>query len=115
MHGLQIWVIDYLVKHQDEAIFQRDLEKEFVMRRPTATNLIKKMEQADLLRREAVPYDARLKKIILTEKALKRQEDLAEKAKEFEILLRGQLSDQEVSQFIATIQKIKRNIGVDDV
>lgn len=108
--GLQIWVIDYLIKHQDEDIFQRDLEKEFVMRRSTATNFVKKMEQAGLIRREFVAYDARLKKIILTDKAFELQAGMMAKKKEFETLLRGDLSEAEIKQFIATIQKIKHNL-----
>ena len=108
--GLQIWVIDYLIKHQDEDIFQRDLEKEFVMRRSTATNFVKKMEQAGLIRRESVVYDARLKKIILTDKAFELQAGMMAKKKEFETLLRGDLSEAEIKQFIATIQKIKHNL-----
>ena len=108
--GLQIWVIDYLIKHQDEDIFQRDLEKEFVMRRSTATNFVKKMEHAGLIRRESVAYDARLKKIILTDKAFELQAGMMAKKKEFETLLRGDLSEAEIKQFIATIQKIKHNL-----
>lgn len=108
--GLQIWVIDYLIKHQDEDIFQRDLEKEFVMRRSTATNFVKRMEQAGLIRRESVAYDARLKKIILTDKAFELQAGMMAKKKEFETLLRGDLSEAEIKQFIATIQKIKHNL-----
>ena len=108
--GLQIWVIDYLIKHQDEDIFQRDLEKEFVMRRSTATNFVKKMEQAGLIRRESVAYDARLKKIILTDKAFELQAGMMANKKEFETLLRGDLSEAEIKQFIATIQKIKHNL-----
>ena len=108
--GLQVWVIDYLIKHQDEDVFQRDLEKEFVMRRPTATNFIKKMEQAELIRREPVAYDARLKKIILTDNAFKLQAGMMAKKQEFETLLRDGLSDEEIGQFITTIQKIKHNL-----
>lgn len=108
--GLQVWVIDYLIKHQEEDVFQRDLEKEFVMRRPTATNFIKKMEQAELIRREPVAYDARLKKIILTDKAFKLQAGMMAKKQEFETLLRDGLSDEEIGQFITTIQKIKHNL-----
>jgi len=99
-----------LIKHQDEDVFQRDLEKEFVMRRPTATNFIKKMEQAELIRREPVAYDARLKKIILTDKAFKLQAGMMAKKQEFETLLRDGLSDEEIGQFITTIQKIKHNL-----
>ncbi|GAB2022519.1 MarR family transcriptional regulator [Pseudolactococcus yaeyamensis] len=110
--GVQVWVIEYLLKRQDEDVFQKDLEKEFMMRRPTATNFIKKLEQAELIRREPVAYDARLKKIILTEKAVKMQQEMELKMKQFEKLLRGDLTPDEIATFIATINKIKRNIGV---
>lgn len=109
-HGLQVWVIDYLIQHQDADVFQKDLEKEFVMRRPTATNFLKKMEQADLIRREPVAHDARLKKIILTDKALELKACMEERAKEFETVLRGDLSEKEIRQFIATVHKIRHNI-----
>src|SRR5574340_1797902 len=93
--GLQVWVIDYLIKHQDEDVFQRDLEKEFVMRRPTATTFIKKLEQGGLIRRETVAYDARLKKLILTDKALGMQEMMMERKKTFETVLRADLRSEE--------------------
>ena len=80
------------------------------MRRSTATNFVKKMEQAGLIRRKPVAYDARLKKIILTDKAFELQAGMMAKKKEFETLLRGDLSEQEIKQFIATIQKIKHNL-----
>lgn len=115
LHGLQIWVIDYLIKHQGEDVFQRDLEKEFVMRRPTATTFIKKLEQGGLIRRETVAYDARLKKLILTDKALGMQEMMMERKKTFETVLRADLSEDEIRQFVATIQKIKRNLGGEHV
>ncbi|GFH42599.1 MarR family transcriptional regulator [Lactococcus hodotermopsidis] len=109
--GLQVWVTEYLLDRQDEDVFQKDLEKEFFMRRPTATNFIKKMERVGLITRQAVPHDARLKKIIVTEKALKMQQEMMKKTQEFEKVLRGDLSDEEIHQFIATVQKIKKNIN----
>jgi DNA-binding MarR family transcriptional regulator len=114
-NGLQVWVIEYLSQHQDKDIFQKDLEKEFIMRRPTATNFLKKMEQFGLLRRESVAYDARLKKIILTDKALEMQEAMRHRTDEFENLLRGNLTQEEITAFIATVKKIKRNMGADNV
>ncbi|GAX48307.1 MarR family winged helix-turn-helix transcriptional regulator [Pseudolactococcus reticulitermitis] len=112
--GVQVWVIEYLLKRQDEDVFQKDLEKEFMMRRPTATNFIKKLEQAELIKREPVAYDARLKKIILTQKAVEMQQAMDEKMKKFEKLLRGDLTQDEIDTFIATIDKIKKNIGVEN-
>ena len=85
------------------------------MRRPTATTFIKKLEQGGLIRRETVAYDARLKKLILTDKALGMQEMMMERKKTFETVLRADLSEDEIRQFVATIQKIKRNLGGEHV
>lgn len=54
---------------QSEDVFQRDIEQEFNMRPPSASELLKQMEKNGLIRRESTAQDARLKKIIVTEKA----------------------------------------------
>ncbi|GFH41316.1 MarR family winged helix-turn-helix transcriptional regulator [Lactococcus insecticola] len=113
--GLQIWVTEYLIRHQDEDIFQKDIEKKFIMRRPTATTFIKKMEQTGLITREPVAYDARLKKIILTDKAFAMYDVVEARMTQFETVLRGDLDADEIAAFIATINKIKTNLGGENV
>jgi len=68
--SVQISIIDY-VSHEENKrdIFQKDVEKEFNIRRATATSALKLMEERDLLVRVPVKSDARLKRIILTPKA----------------------------------------------
>ena len=63
-------VIGFIVSKKGKDVFQRDLEEEFSVRRSTATSILQLMERNGFIRREAVDYDARLKKLILTEKAL---------------------------------------------
>lgn len=68
--SVQISIIDY-VSHEENKrdIFQKDVEKEFNIRRATATSALRLMEERDLLVRVSVKSDARLKRIILTPKA----------------------------------------------
>ena len=54
----------------DHDVFQRDIENAFSIRKSTVSKIIKLMENKDLIRRESVEYDARLKKIVLTDKAI---------------------------------------------
>jgi len=65
--GLQMSIIDY-VSHMENSqnIFQRDVEKEFNIRRASATSALKLMEKNDLIVRVPMANDARLKRIILT-------------------------------------------------
>ena len=67
--GVHGFVIGYISDHDDEDIFQRDIEEKFEIRRSTATGIINLMEKNGLIIREKVDYDARLKKLVLTDKA----------------------------------------------
>src|SRR5690606_41099126 len=50
--SMQGWIIGYLSKHKEQPVFQRDLEKQFNIRRATASGLLQLMERNGLLRRE---------------------------------------------------------------
>ncbi|KRL96744.1 MarR family winged helix-turn-helix transcriptional regulator [Liquorilactobacillus satsumensis] len=65
--GVQIGIIDYIFQNEKErAIFQKDIEKEFNIRRSTATSALKLMEARELLVRVPLLKDARMKQILLT-------------------------------------------------
>ena len=59
-------VIGFLFFNQQRHIFQKDIEDVLEIRRSTASTLLQGMENKGLLRREAVEYDARLKRLVLT-------------------------------------------------
>ena len=64
MHG---WIIEYLYRHRNEPVFQRDIEREFSITRSTVTNILQLMERKGYIQRLSVPQDARLKQLVLTE------------------------------------------------
>lgn len=67
MHG---WIIEYLYRHRDEPVFQRDIEREFSITRSTVTNILQLMERKGYIQRLSVPQDARLKQLVLTEEGI---------------------------------------------
>lgn len=67
--SVQISIIDYIAHNEDKDVFQRDIEKEFNIRRATATSSLKLMEDRNLITRTSVKKDARLKQLKLTPKA----------------------------------------------
>ena len=67
--GRNIWVLRYVRDHDGEDVFQKDLETAFKIRRSTISRTVELMEQKQLLVREAVNGDARLKRLRLTLKA----------------------------------------------
>lgn len=107
--GTHGWVIGYLYDNRDRDIFQRDIEKQFSVRRPTMTEILKLMEKNGLVIREKCESDARLKRIKLTEKALLIHERHEKHIVSFENTLLEGISDEELAVWFAISQKIEQN------
>ncbi len=111
MTGTHGWIIGYLYHNSDKGdIFQRDLEEEFSIRRSTATGILQLMEKNDLIIREQVDYDARLKKLVLTPKAIAIHESLINEFDKIEAELTSGLTDEEKVSILSTINKMKKNL-----
>lgn len=108
--GTHGWLIGYLYDNRDREIFQRDFETNFSIRRSTASNLLSNMENNGLIVREKVFADARLKKIVLTEKALKLHAMIEDDIQSLEDKLCGGLTPVEQAEFTRLCEKIKKNL-----
>lgn len=108
-HG---WIIGYIYDNMGKGdVFQRDLEAKFNIRRSTATGILKLMEKNGLIIREPVEYDARLKKLVLTSRAVEIHESIVKEINAVENTMRQGLSQEELDSFFATIEKIKSNLS----
>lgn len=107
---LHAWGISYLYDNIGKDIYQKDFEKQFSIRRSTASNLLKAMENNGLIRRISVPNDARLKKIVLTDKAKEIHQRIVSHTEERERHLRKGLTDDEIKQFFYITNKIISNL-----
>lgn len=107
MHG---WAIGYLFNNQEKDVFQKDFEKEFSIRRSTASRILKTMETNGLITRETVPYDTRLKKIVLTEKAKKMHAEAMKRIKDFEQKLTKDIPEEKLEVYFEVMDKMKQNI-----
>ena len=105
------WLIMYLYEHGEEDIFQKDIEYEFSIRRSTSSSIISLMEKKGYIERVSVAHDARLKKIILTDKALKICDILQNNMIEFEQTLKAGIRDEELTVFYSVLDKIVENIN----
>ncbi len=100
-----------LVRSSEGDVFQKDVEEEYSLRPPTATKILKDMEKNGLIRRETVPYDARLKRIVATEKALQYQELIRESLEETESRLTNGVSEEDLDTFFRVIRQMIRNMS----
>ncbi|NLP46908.1 MAG: MarR family transcriptional regulator [Epulopiscium sp.] len=109
--SIQARIMHYILEHSPERdIFQKDIEEEFNIRRSSATGILKLMEKNRMIKREIVSYDARLKKIILTEKALKMEEEIAYDIQRLEKKLIKDISEEEIEIFSKVVDKILKNL-----
>ena len=107
IHG---WFLRYLYENREKDIFQKDIEKQFGFCRSSITNIIQTMEKKGYLKREAVKQDARLKKVLLTEKGIKEHQKMAALIDQLnEKTLKG-ITDEEMESFFHVMDKIEANL-----
>ena len=107
MHG---WIIRYLYENRDRDIFQKDIEKHFSVGRSSVTNVIQLMEKKGYLRRESVDYDARLKKVLLTEKGIYTHEKIEGIISGLNVRTLEGISDEELDAFFIVTEKLEKNL-----
>ena len=109
--GAQGRTLHFLLAHTKSDIFQKDIEEEFGLRPPTATALLKELEQRGLIRKEPVPYDARKKKIVVTEEALQYIDCVLKGLEELNQKLTAGISDEEMQVFFSVTDKMLKNLA----
>ena len=104
-------ILRYLYYHQDQDIFQKDLEEKLCVRRSTISRFLSSMERQGLLIRQGVAQDARLKKLVLTPLAIRLHHEIEERVSQVDALIVQGLSKQEVDVFRCVMKKIKSNLS----
>lgn len=107
--GNNIWILGFLFRNSNRDIFQKDIEEFFSVRRSTVSKAVKLMVQKGLIRRESVDYDARLKKLILTEKAMEINEVIEKQMKDIGEKFASNLTDEEIEEFSRILGKIRKS------
>ncbi len=106
---LQAGIMAYLY-HQEQPVYQKNIEEAFNISGATATNTLRVMERNGLLTRSAMDKDARLKRIMMTEPAKEghRQAEAHMDMME-EQMLRG-LSGKEQEELLRLLDVVKGNL-----
>lgn len=109
--AIQSRVMFYIMDHCLEGpVFQRDVEQVFSLSRSTATGILQQLEEKDLLRRESVPSDARLKNLVPTPRAAELDAEVRACLRQTEVLLIRGLSEGQVQLFKETLAAMIRNL-----
>lgn len=109
--GMQGRFLHFILTHSaEEAVFQKDLEDEFNLRRSTATGILQLMEKSGLLYRESVAYDARLKKIVVTQKGAQCKAQVEASIQVLEQRLQSGISDADLTVFFRVMEQMSKNL-----
>ena len=109
--AIQSRVIFYILNHcQQGPVFQRDIEQVFSLSRSTATGILQQLEKKEIIRRESVAMDARLKSLVPTARATELDAQVRACLRQTdEVLTRG-LSEGQVQLFKEIAAVMARNM-----
>jgi DNA-binding MarR family transcriptional regulator len=106
--SIQTRILGHLrhAQKENKDVFQRDIEEVFRIKRSSVTSVLQTLEKKGLIIRESIPEDARLKKLVLTDKAIKMQSCTYHILGEMEQEVRSMFTDREFEQFLEYMSRI---------
>lgn len=107
---IQVRIVKYLVKQNNKAILQKDMEYLFNIRRSTVSGVIKTMEKNNIIIRENVKDDNKSKEIKLTDEVYKRANDLVKELKELDLELLKDINKEDLEVFMRVLKNIQDNL-----
>lgn len=107
---IQVRIVKYLVKQNNKAILQKDMEYIFNIRRSTVSGVIKTMEKNNIIIRENVKDDNKSKEIKLTDEVYKRANDLVKELKDLDLELLKDVNKEDLEVFMRVLKNIQDNL-----
>ena len=107
---IQVRIVKDLVKQNNEAILEKDMEYIFNIRRSTVSGVIKTMEKNNIIIRENVKDDNKSKEIKLTNEVYLRANELVRKLRELDLELLKDVNKEELKVFMRVLKNIQDNL-----
>ncbi|WP_412989818.1 MarR family winged helix-turn-helix transcriptional regulator [Pediococcus siamensis] len=98
-----------MARKPGQIALQRDIEQEFMIRRSSATTLLQRMEQNDLITRTVAATDARQKQIQLTTKSQKWVEIVDGYLRDQKKRLDANFSSEQLQTFETILRFLRRD------
>lgn len=108
--GIMSWIIAFISENQQNAVYQKDIEKEFGLSRSAVSRVLGQMEEKGLVTRSTSGEDSRLKELKLTEKAKVVSKQLYSICQSVEDELVKGFSQQEKAQLCGYLARIEENL-----
>ncbi len=106
-------IIRFVDANEGRDVYQKDVEKEFGVTRSTASRVLMLMEQKGLVERCGVSHDARLKKLVLTERARHFSQIMHERGEQLDRILLNGFTPEETEQFYRFMERMTQNVSAE--
>lgn len=106
----QMQILEYILEHPKENIYQKDLEDILNLRRATVSGVLQTMEKNNLIERIIDSEDSRVKRIILNPEAKKIFKAHEKILREIEKNIIKGIPEEELLQFLKVIHKMQNNL-----
>ena len=108
MTGMQMRLLGHLRMKEalGECVYQKEIEEIFRIKRSSVTSVLQTLEKKNMIIRESVPGDARIKKLVLTDKARAIQTCSFQRLTEMEQQMRSLFSEEEFQNFLDYMNRI---------
>ena len=113
--NMQRLVLHYILfQSLQRDIYQKDIEKEFQIRRSTATGILQILEKNGFITRDPVKEDARLKKLTPTAKATGVRQRILDNIHYIEDLLAKDIPEEKLAVCREVLQQMSENLSCDE-
>lgn len=110
--NMQSLVLHYIAFQTVERdLYQKDVEKAFQIRRSTATGILQFLEKEGYIYRESVDRDARLKKIVPTEKTVELHGHIISNIRHMERILQEGIPEEDLEVCVRVLEQMSANLA----
>jgi DNA-binding MarR family transcriptional regulator len=108
----QVKILKFLAAKSKEltVVYQKDIETEFDVKRSSVTSILQNMEKSGLISRESDQEDARIKRVILTEKGIKLSILLKDYIENLEATIVKDMTTEEKEIFTQLLKRALNNV-----
>lgn len=109
--GVQARIIGYVrCESKNRDVFQKDIEEHFELRGSSVTSTLQNLEKMGFIVRESIPTDQRLKRIVLTKKALDIHNQITKNIEQVEKEAFSSINKEEEQLLSDLLKRILNNI-----
>lgn len=109
--GVQGRIIGYVrCESKNRDVFQKDIEEHFELRGSSVTSTLRNLEKMGFIVRESIPTDQRLKRIVLTKKALDIHNQITKNIEQVEKEAFSSINKEEEQLLSDLLKRILNNI-----